>query len=157
MGVAIMVIAAGRIPGFAWDPGHLLLLLVMQASALGVVVAVFMAFAATGFWFEDRVGMVPPVYNLDPLGLAAIDFTTYGRRGLTVKKLNPVVAAAVDKALEDHELIKVKFVNSKEEKDDLARLAADKTGSVLVRVIGNVAIYYRHQSDPDRRVVHLPK
>ena len=75
-----------------------------------------------------------------------------GKSGLTEQ-----VAAAVDKALEDHELIKVKFVNSKEEKDDLARLAADKTGAVLVRVIGNIAIYYRHQSDPDRRVVHLPK
>ena len=53
---------------FAWDPGHLLLLVVMQASALGVVVAVFMAFAASGFWFEDRVGMVPPVYNLMEFG-----------------------------------------------------------------------------------------
>jgi len=67
------------------------------------------------------------------------------------------VAASVDKSLEDHELIKVKFIQSKEEKDDLARAAADKTGSVLVRIIGNVAIYYRHQSDPERRVVHPPK
>ncbi len=75
-----------------------------------------------------------------------------GKAGLTEP-----VAAAVDKALEDHELIKVKFVNSKEEKDELARLVAEKTGATLVRVIGNVAIYYRHQSDPQRRVVHLPK
>ncbi len=34
-----------------------------------------------------------------------------GKAGLTEP-----VAAAVDKALEDHELIKVKFVNSKDEK-----------------------------------------
>jgi RNA-binding protein len=75
-----------------------------------------------------------------------------GKAGLT----DPV-AAAVDKALEDHELIKVKFVNSKEQKEELARLAADKTGAVLVRIIGNIAIYYRYQSDRDKRVVHLPK
>ena len=68
LGLAIMATAAGRMPGFNWDPGHLLLLVVMLASALGVVVAVFMAFAATGFWFEDRVGMVPPVYNLMEFG-----------------------------------------------------------------------------------------
>ncbi len=68
MGVVIMVVAAARIPNLAFDPGHILLLLLMQLSALGVVVAVFMAFAATGFWFEDRVGMVPPVYNLMEFG-----------------------------------------------------------------------------------------
>ncbi len=68
LGVLIMAAAASQIPGFAWDPLHLLLLLVMLASAFAVVLAVFMAFAATGFWFEDRVGMVPPVYNLMDLG-----------------------------------------------------------------------------------------
>jgi ABC-2 type transport system permease protein len=68
MGVAIMATAAAKIPGFAWDPLHLGLLVVMLISAFGVVVAVFMAFAATGFWFEDRVGMVPPVYNLMEFG-----------------------------------------------------------------------------------------
>ncbi len=68
LGIVLMVIAAGRIPGFPWDPAHLLLLVAMQISALGVVVAVFMTFAASGFWFEDRVGMVPPVYNLMEFG-----------------------------------------------------------------------------------------
>lgn len=68
LGLSLMGVAAARIPGFAWDPAHLALLVVMQAAACGVVVAVFMAFAATGFWFEDRVGMVPPVYNLMEFG-----------------------------------------------------------------------------------------
>lgn len=68
LGLVLMGSAAAAIPGFAWDPGHLLLLLLMLASSFLVVVAVFMAFAATGFWFEDRVGMVPPVYNLMELG-----------------------------------------------------------------------------------------
>ena len=68
LGVAIMAVAAARIPGFDYGPLHLLSLLLMLASALGVVLAVFLAFAASGFWFEDRVGMVPPVYNLMELG-----------------------------------------------------------------------------------------
>lgn len=68
LGTALMVIAALRIPGFDASPGHLLLLVLMLLSATGVVVAVFMAFAALGFWFEDRVGMVPPVYNLMEFG-----------------------------------------------------------------------------------------
>ncbi len=68
LGIALMITAALQLPDFAWDPLHLLGLLAMLASAFGVVVAVFMAFAATGFWFEDRVGMVPPVYNLMEFG-----------------------------------------------------------------------------------------
>lgn len=68
LGSALMAIAAARIPGFDWSLPHLLLLVAMLLSATGVVVAVFMAFAATGFWFTDRVGMVPPVYNLMEFG-----------------------------------------------------------------------------------------
>jgi len=67
-GITLMVVAALRIPDFHGDPLHLLLLAVMLLSSFAVVVAVFMAFAATGFWFEDRVGMVPPVYNLMEFG-----------------------------------------------------------------------------------------
>ncbi len=68
LGLALMAVGAAQIPGFAWDAPHLLFLALMMASATGVVVAVFMAFAASGFWFEDRVGMVPPVYNLMEFG-----------------------------------------------------------------------------------------
>ncbi len=68
LGCVLMAIAAARIPGFEFSPLHLLMLLLMLLSATAVVVAVFMGFAATGFWFEDRVGMVPPVYNLMEFG-----------------------------------------------------------------------------------------
>ena len=75
-----------------------------------------------------------------------------GKFGLTDE-----VVAAVDKALEDHELIKVKFVNFKEDRIDLAREVCTKIDATLVRIVGNIAIYYRHQTDPHKRVVHLPK
>ncbi len=68
LGCILMAVAAARIPGFEFGLLHLGMLVVMLLSATVVVVAVFMAFAATGFWFEDRVGMVPPVYNLMEFG-----------------------------------------------------------------------------------------
>lgn len=75
-----------------------------------------------------------------------------GKFGLTDE-----VVAAIDKALDDHELIKVKFVNFKEDRVDLARDVVTKIDTTLVRVLGNLAIYYRHQTNPEKRVVHLPK
>ncbi len=68
LGIAVMALALPYLPDFRYDPLHLALLVALMASAFVLVVAVFMAFAATGFWFEDRVGMVPPVYNLMELG-----------------------------------------------------------------------------------------
>lgn len=68
LGLAVMATAVANLPGFDMGPLHLAFLLILILSAFGVVVAVFMAFAATGFWFEDRVGMVPPVYNLMEFG-----------------------------------------------------------------------------------------
>jgi ABC-2 type transport system permease protein len=68
LGITVMVTAANRLPDAHFGPGQILLLLLLMASAFAIVVAVFMGFAATGFWFEDRVGMVPPVYNLMEFG-----------------------------------------------------------------------------------------
>lgn len=42
-----------------------------------------------------------------------------------------------------HELIKVKFNEFKDEKKELARAIEEKTDSTLVRIIGNVAIFYK--------------
>jgi len=68
LGIAVMVTAALRLPEAHFGPGQILLLVFLLLSALAIIVAVFMGFAATGFWFEDRVGMVPPVYNLMEFG-----------------------------------------------------------------------------------------
>lgn len=75
-----------------------------------------------------------------------------GKWGLTDE-----VVTALDKALSDHELVKVKFVAFQDERQTLARDAETRMEATLVRVVGNVAIYYRHQPDPQKRVVHLPK
>lgn len=63
-----LVLIAGSSAGMRLDALGILLLAVMILSAFAIIVAVFMAFAATGFFIEDRVGMMPPVYNLMEFG-----------------------------------------------------------------------------------------
>ncbi|MHC5068387.1 MAG: ABC transporter permease [Planctomycetota bacterium] len=68
LGVGLMIMSAqdGALDHFGL--GDLALLLFMLLCAFTIVVAVFMSFAATSFWFDDRVGMMPPVYNLMEFG-----------------------------------------------------------------------------------------
>lgn len=65
------------------------------------------------------------------------------------------VADALDRALADHELIKLRFVDFKGERKELARELAEKAGAELVRVIGHVAIMYRQATDPAKRSIKL--
>ena len=51
--------------------------------------------------------------------------------------------AALDVALKQHELVKVKFSDFKEEKKTLSPQLAEKTGSELIMRVGNVAVLYR--------------
>jgi RNA-binding protein len=50
---------------------------------------------------------------------------------------------SVDEGIALHELVKVKFVDFKEEKKTLAPQLAEKTSSRLIMRVGNVAVYYR--------------
>ena len=59
-----------------------LLLILLIISAFFIVVAVFMLFAASSFWFEDRVGMVPPVYNLMEFGRWPVGIFHWTVKGL---------------------------------------------------------------------------
>ena len=68
--------------------------------------------------------------------------------------LSPGFLATVDTALNDHELVKVKFADFKEEKKKIAPELAAKTSSHLVTLIGNVAVLYRQNPSPEKRKVH---
>jgi RNA-binding protein len=57
--------------------------------------------------------------------------------------LSPAFLSAVETALNHRELVKVKFVDLKEQKQTLAPQLAEKTQSHLVTLIGNVAVLYR--------------
>ena len=53
---------------------------------------------------------------------------------------------SVNAALTQHELVKIKFVEFKEQKKELAPQLAEKTGSHLVMRVGNVLVLHRPQS-----------
>ena len=57
--------------------------------------------------------------------------------------LSPAFLAALDAALQHHELLKVKFDDFKEQKKELAPLLAEKSGSHLITRVGNVVVLYR--------------
>lgn len=74
-----------------------------------------------------------------------------GRQGLT-----PEVVAKVGRELEAHELIKVRLLEHKDEREALARTLVEETGAALVGVIGNVITLYRRHEDAERRQIRLP-
>jgi RNA-binding protein len=50
---------------------------------------------------------------------------------------------SVDEALMQHQLIKIKFAEFKEEKKELSPQLAEKTSSHLIMRVGNVVVLYR--------------
>jgi RNA-binding protein len=74
-----------------------------------------------------------------------------GKNGLTEQ-----VYGALEHELDAHELIKVKFMDFRDEKRELAEELAERTGSALIGIIGNIAIVYRQQADPEKRTIRLP-
>jgi RNA-binding protein len=69
--------------------------------------------------------------------------------------VSPNVIAELDRALRDHELVKVRArVGDRDERDSLLAGLAAATGSELVQRIGHVALYYRR--NPDKPGILLP-
>jgi RNA-binding protein len=62
---------------------------------------------------------------------------------------------AVRQALLVHELIKVKFVEYKDERELLSSEISAQLDSELVAIQGNVAILYKAHPDPERRTIEL--
>jgi len=69
-----------------------------------------------------------------------------GQNGLTEK-----VIEAIKIALKDHELIKIKFIDYKDEKKEISAEIAEKTKSTLAGLIGNIAIFYKMSANPEKR------
>ncbi len=75
-----------------------------------------------------------------------------GQKGIT-----PGLLSALDEALTTHELIKVKFTDFKEEKDELLPEILSGCGAALAGLIGHVAILYRPHPKPEKRKIRLPR
>jgi RNA-binding protein len=69
--------------------------------------------------------------------------------------LSPGVRSEIDRALDAHELIKVRFLGGKGELRASAQGMAESHGASLVGTVGHVAILYRRQEDPERRRVRV--
>ena len=74
-----------------------------------------------------------------------------GKNGLTDQ-----IHATVDHELNAHELIKIKFMDFKDEKRELTEELAEESRGTLIGLIGNIAILYREQPDPEKRQIKLP-
>jgi RNA-binding protein len=74
-----------------------------------------------------------------------------GKTGLT-----PGVLSALDAALEDHELIKVRFQDCQDQKQELAQTIAQASHSTIVGSIGHVFMFYRQHPEPHKRKIRLP-
>jgi len=68
--------------------------------------------------------------------------------------LDEGLVAAVEQALVDHELVKVKVGEGGGDRFDVADELAKKTKSDVAQVLGNVVVLYR--ADPEKPKIELP-
>ena len=53
---------------------------------------------------------------------------------------------SLDNALSQHELVKVRFADFKEERKTLAPQLAERTSSALIQQVGNIAVFFRKRA-----------
>ena len=82
-------------------------------------------------------------------GLSPIVFI--GKQGLS-----DTVITDIKRALNDHELIKIKFIDYKDKKKEILSKIEEITESCCAGNIGNVAVLYLGQDDPEKRKIKLP-
>lgn len=70
--------------------------------------------------------------------------------------LSQAVIAAIDEALDDFELVKIRFLEFKEQKKELSARIEEACRCELVGRVGHVALFYRQQADPQKRSIALP-
>ena len=70
--------------------------------------------------------------------------------------ITPELTEAVREALEKRELIKIHVLkNNADDKQQIAEMLAERTGSIVVQVIGNMIVLFKYQRDADKRKIEL--
>lgn len=72
LGIGILAYTAPRI-GVTLDTGAWLLILVSAVLGAALYLAIFLALTVVSFWMEDRVGIIPPIYNMMAFGRYPLD------------------------------------------------------------------------------------
>jgi RNA-binding protein len=93
---------------------------------------------------RDRRHLRRLAHGLDPV-------VQIGAGGIT-----PGVLSALDRALCDHELVKVRIARERDERGDIADALAQETRSAVAGLVGHVAVLYRPAREPERRRIALP-
>ena len=99
---------------------------------------------ALGLSGSDRRHLRSLAHALDPV-------VQIGAAGVT-----PGVIAALDRALGDHELVKVRIARERDERREIADALAAATRSSVAGLVGHVAMLYRPAREPERRRIELP-
>ena len=84
-----------------------------------------------------RASLRSQAQSIDPVVMVGHDGITEG------------VISALDQALTDHELVKVRFQDFKDQTRELSNELAGKTDSLLVSTTGFTAVFYR--KNPEKR------
>ncbi|MCF7823843.1 MAG: ribosome assembly RNA-binding protein YhbY [Candidatus Marinimicrobia bacterium] len=74
-----------------------------------------------------------------------------GKSGLTEESV-----LSIAHALEHHELLKIKFLAFKEEKDQYIEPIIQRTGAQFVSLIGHILTIYREHEEQEKRQYQLP-
>lgn len=75
-----------------------------------------------------------------------------GKNGLTSS-----IHDTLNRELDAHELIKIKFVDFQDQKKEMVEQLIHESESELIAIIGNIAILYRQHTDIEQRQVELPE
>jgi RNA-binding protein len=90
-------------------------------------------------WLRGQAHALKPVVQL-------------GGKGLT-----DTVVAEVDRSLDAHELIKVRLVGERDEREAVAADLADRVEADAVGLTGKIAILYRPHPEPEKRRLRPPR
>ncbi len=67
IGFIVVGYCAARL-GMRWSPANLILFPMLVFCGAVIYVSVFVILTSVNFWFEDRIGLSPPVYNMIAFG-----------------------------------------------------------------------------------------
>lgn len=76
LGTGIVLYAGSRL-GLTVGPLDVMVFLLVAPSAALIYAAVFLGLSSVSFWFEDRMGLAPPIYNV--IRFSRYPLTIYGR------------------------------------------------------------------------------
>ena len=99
-----------------------------------------------------------PISNADKKRFRAIGHNLNPIVTIAQKGLTDAIKAEIDRALTDHELIKIKLVTaSREDKAQLSASICEEFNAECIQSIGHVILLYRAAKRPDKRLSNVSR